>query len=274
VSNTEFNHDKPSHEHDSDFDAGPDEGTMPLGIGGMDEDSSGDGVDAFSDIDGEGKRGVNSGALLLIAVVAVAVVGLFSMRTLTRATAANEQPSDNEQSIESFLSMLQSSKSGDGGGGALKLGADGTRVLDVLNESYASRQVALTDVQRNPFIIWEVTASPEAPRQVGPDPIIQKRLERRTQFEQAARRVELRSVLMGNPPLATINTNIVQVGGTVTVEPEKIVFHVLSISNDGVMIAAEDEELGVRYETTLQIDHERSTRPSQRSTQRGPVRPR
>jgi len=253
------------------------EATMPIGIGAMDDDDSLGAADPFSQADESGKRGLNSGAVLLVAVVLIAIAGLFSMRTLTRASAAHDEPHEAEKSIESFLSMLQSSKS-EGESPNYQLGAEETAVLDVLNESYASRQVALTHVQRNPFIIFEDSAGSDTPsKPSGPDPMEQKREERRKLFAQAAGRLELRSVLMGNTPLATIGTNIVQVGATVVAEPEGVTFTVTTISNDGVQIVAEDKELGVRHESLLTIDRERSrTRRSSphRSHQRGPVRPR
>jgi hypothetical protein len=259
-------------------DADSDESTMPLGIGGTDD---GDGFEAasdFSDVDGQGKRGLNNGAMLVIGVIVAAAIVLFSMKTFVGKSMASDanMPNEVEQSIESFLSMLHSSKSADGHGPAYQIGAEQAAVLDVLNESYASRQVALTDVQRNPFIIFEETIQPTAPSTPrGPDPIKQKQQNRRTLFEQAAGRLEVRSVLMGATPLATIGSNIVQVGGKIIAEPESVSFTVLSISNDGVVIVAEDAELDVRYETTLTINLDRPRRGApQRSNQRGPVRPR
>lgn len=273
MNGNEFNQDE---QHNAGAPDGADENTMPIGIDGMDENEEFGAADGFNDMTGQGKRTLNGGALLLVIVVIIAVAGLFSMRTLTRASAADEAPTEVEQSIESFLSLLQSSKEGDETENKFQIGADEATVLDILNESYASRQVALTDVQRNPFIIFEESAPKETsgkPR--GPDPTEQKRQDRRVLFEQAAGRLELRSVLMGAAPMATINQNIVQVGQSVMAEPENISFRVLEISNDGVVILAEDKELGVKYQTTLTIDREQKRRGSpQRSRRRGPVRPR
>lgn len=247
------------HVSSSDQDMDRDETPMPIGVGGMDDDGF-EGGDMIGTTGEEQKRGVNSGAILLVAVVLIAIAGLFSMRTLTRASAATEAPSEIEQSIESFLSMLNSSQSQqDGKGGQFALGSEEVAVLDVLNESYASRQVALSDVQRNPFILFEngpeVADTPTRP--TGPDPMIQKRKDREALFAQAAGRFELRSVLMGNPALATIGNQIVQVGATVTAEPEDVRFQVIGIESDAVTIVAEDEELGVRHEAVLKIDRER-----------------
>lgn len=274
MNGNEFNQD--GQEYTGDQDAGSDDASMPIGIGGMDGGDAIDGADAFGDIDGEEKRKLNSGALLLVGVVVIAIVGLFSMRTLTRASAAGDGPTEVEQSIESFLTLLQDSKSGEPTPRDFQLGADEAAVLDILNESYASRQVALAHVQRNPFIIFEESGKPDAPSSSrGPDPMVRKRQDRQSLFEQAAGRLEVRSVLMGTTPLATINNTIVQVGGTIVAEPENVTFRVLSISTDSVKVIAEDTELKVKHETTLSIDRDRTNRGvPQRSRQRGPVRPR
>jgi hypothetical protein len=251
---------------------------MPIGIGAEDGSDEVIGDDLFDSGHDGTKRSLNSSALLLAVVVIVAIAGLFSMRTITRASAATDLPNEVEQSIETFLSILQSSQHGGRADGSRSLMADKPGVLEVLNESYVSRQVSLEDVQRNPFIIFEEPANGAAPspmRPVGADPMIQKRADKRALFQQAAGRLELTSVLMGSTPLATINRNIVQVGATVIAEPEGVPFRVVTITSDYVVVAAEDRELDVKHEATLTIDRERARRSTpQRSQPRGPVRPR
>lgn len=190
------------------------------------------------------------GALLLTLVVAVAIAGLFSMRTLTKASAAIDAPSEVEKSIEGFLEMIDQGKK------AEKEDGD-TAVLNVLSESYTKRQVALADVQRNPFIIFERTtdaAAPIKPKQQV-DPRIEQRRNRTDLFERAAGRLHLGSILLGSSPLANINNQVLRVGDsiTVTMQSEEVIFRVLAIEAASVDLVAEDPLLEVRVPVTVNI---------------------
>lgn len=189
------------------------------------------------------------GALLLAAVVAIAIVGLFSMRTLTRATASMDAPTDVEKTIDTFMKMLETNKAGT----THKSGSQAS-VLDVLSESYTQRQVPLTEVQRNPFIIFDRTDAPvtTAPKEEI-DPRVEWRRMRIAQFERASERLRLGSIMMGNNPLANINRQVVRVGESIMVLPDEVLFTVTAIEATSVTLVADDPEYDVKVPITLHL---------------------
>lgn len=227
----------------------PDQPGMPIGVGSF---SAEDGFTTNNQASGT-KRHAGS-ALLLIAVVGLAVAGLFSMRTLTRASASSEGNAEVEQSIESFLETIDQS-SGDADGTGRRRDADGN-VLNVLNESYTERQVPLEDVQRNPFIIFEptVTANDDDGTPTTPtDPREEQRRMRKGEIEQAAGNLQLRSVLMGRTPLATINSEVVRVDDDVTTS-NGTTFTVQWIKSTSVGLVAEEQDLDLSVEIVLELN--------------------
>lgn len=232
-----------NNDHVMNDDGSPgDDSSMPIGTGEFSAESG----FAIGDSAGGGNRHMGS-ALLLTVVVAIAIAGLFSMRTLTRASAAIEPPpSDVEQSIESFLAMIQGSQA--------KKTEEDDGALDVLAASYTQRQVALSDVQRNPFIIVETSESPRTDtRQEDVDPLEEKRRILKSHIDQAAERLMLRSVLMGSDPLANINNQVVRVGDTITVGHDDVMFLVRRITSESVTLVAGDRQLGVKVTVTVNI---------------------
>ncbi len=220
---------------------------MPLGV---DELSSESGFSS-TEFAGSTKRHAG-GALLLTAVVVVAIAGLFSMRTLTRASASIEAPTDVEKSIESFLNMIQSNQADDGG---FHTGENET-VLDILSASYTQRQVALTNVQRNPFIIIETNVdSNQDVRPEPADPIEAKRHALNQRIEAASQRMVLRSVLMGSDPLANIDNQVLRIGDSITVSD--VTFTVKDISSASAKLAVVDKALDVHVDVTLKLRRNR-----------------
>lgn len=191
-----------------------------------------------------------AGALLITIVVAVAIIGLFSMRTLTRASAAVEAPSDLERSIEHFLEMINSGK------GGINKTDEADSVLDVLSESYTQRQVSLSEVQRNPFIIFEGPEAAAASAQETVDPVVEQRRQRLAQFESAGNRLRLNSVLMGSDPLANINNKVLRIGDVLSIAPEDVQFTVVAIDATSVDLIAEDDQLEVKHHVTISIRRE------------------
>lgn len=237
-------------EHDPTLDemSDHDEAAMPIGVG--DFGGAGD-FTTTSEAPSAVKRHAG-GALLLVVVVAVAGVGLFSMRTLTRASAATDEPTEVERSIEKFLDMIQTGKAGN-----VRPNKSTDSVLDVLSESYTQRQVSLEDVQRNPFIIFETADAPVKTPQETVDPIIEKRRVRMTQFERARDRLRLTTVLMGSRPLANINNQVLRVGDSLTIESEDVTFTIIAIEASSVELEAEDSDLDVHLPVTLSIRRDR-----------------
>ena len=261
---------QPSTFEESGDNGSGDDAIMSLGVG--EDFTEGDGLKLGGD--GVEKPRVSSSALVLVAVIAIAVGGLFSMRTLTSATAANDTPSEAEQTIEMFLQVISGeAPGGESGIGSSLLNEPGQEqtVLNILDDSYLARQVSLTNVQRNPFIIFESAAAskdagPSAPS--GPDPREVKREETRTLFEQAGNRIVIRSILMGSTPLANVENRIVGIGDAVVVEPEMVTFRVTEIAVDSVTLVAEDKGLDVRVPVRVVLRRDSSSSPNRNAPPR------
>lgn len=232
----------------SDSDQSDDESSMPIGMGDV---SSGPDLAGLQHE--TPKHRITSGALLIVIVVAIAATGLYSMRTVTRATAFTGGNQEIEQSIESFLKVIGSSDESTTSSAVDSIGNEA--VLRVLTESYVERQVPVEGVQRNPFIILneDVVAPPTGVRDDAGARLERQRRERQAVFEKAAGRLQLRTVLLGSTPLANVNNKIVRVGESITVLPEDVEFHVASISADSVTLLAEDPSLDLVLEFGLNL---------------------
>jgi hypothetical protein len=229
-----------------------DPGTMPLGV-----DSDFDATEMVEFTSVGRKPKFNSGAVLLVAVIVTALAGLYSMRTLTRATAATtSKGSEIEKSIESFLKLATGGRARDEAQPTNSTASDKT-VLEVLSGSYADRQVPLEKVQRNPFLLLEDPTLPRPVTAPKVDARAQLRRDRQALFEQAAGRFRVRSVMMGREPLATVDNRVVRVGDEITAVPENVLFRVTAIETDTVVLVAEDEELDLRVEATLRLRRDR-----------------
>ncbi len=234
-------------------DESADDVTRPLGTGSFAIDPAMGGESA------KGSIKLRSSSIVLGVVVVLAVAGLFSMRTLAKVTAVVSGNQEMEQVIEEFLNssagrsvLLLSAPSGDAV-------AKSNQVLEVLNETYTERQVPLSDVQKDPFLLFDskpVVEDTSGKNNNGPSQIEQQRSQRRDQLAAIASRLSLKSVLMGDVPLANINGQIVRPGEIITVMPERQEFEVLSITSESVKLAASDLTLGVRIEVEVTINRE------------------
>lgn len=230
--------------------------TMPLGTGNFADETA---IDPLAGA--QNRRKLGGGGLLIFAVVLIALAGLFSMRKLTQVTAASPIDSDIEKTIEEFINSV-----GGGTGQPQKLdGIAGAmndeRVLAILSESYTERQVALQDVQKNPFIIDQVAPAftpdvddPDTTASDQKDRWRQMRSDRRAQIEQAGQGLHLKSVVDGAVPLAIIEGRIVRVGDTFTAGPSRITFRVDAISTSAVNLVAEAPELDLAVTVTLTLE--------------------
>jgi hypothetical protein len=227
--------------------------TMPLGTGEFADDTA---LDPLAGA--QTRRKIGGGGLLIFAVVLIALAGLFSMRKLTQVTAASPIDRDIEKTIEEFISSV-----GGADGEPEKLEGfasflDDARVLNILSVSYTERQVALQDVQKNPFIIDQLTPQPERldPGPVGPDDgdRLRRMRDRQVQIEQAGRSLHLKSVVDGAVPLAIIEGQIVRVGDLVTAGPSAIAFRVDAISTSAVRLVAEAPEFNLAVTVTLTLE--------------------
>jgi hypothetical protein len=233
----------------------PQDVTMPLGTGEFGDPA---GVDLLAGA--TARKSFNTGSVLVIAVVLIAVGGLFSMRMLAQVTAATAIDADIETTIEDFL---QTALGTEGSAGAQDGAASHKdNVIAVLKETYSEQQVPLHDVQRDPFVIYETASGgttlpaydPTADELARRERQFQQEREaRRLQFEQAGGTLRVKSVLGGGNPLANINGDVVRVGDVLHAGPDQIEFRVTAISTASVDLVAEDERYDLAVTVTLHV---------------------
>lgn len=226
-----------------------DDKSMPMGIGDMNDQQ---GLDLLANT-GERKK-VNAGSLVLAFVVILAGIGVFSMRALSHVGGATGGRSDVESTIEKFL-LGVSGASKDPKNPSILTATD-TSIIEVLSDnSYTQRQVPLTNVHRNPFIIEGDAVPLEA--KPATDPMVKKQADRRAQFEQAGARLQLKSIVMSNVPLAIVSGKIVRMGDQIVSDSDNIAFRVAEITADAVTVVAEDEALDVTVPVKLVLKRDR-----------------
>ncbi len=196
---------------------------------------------------GETKKKIDTGSLLIVVVILVAVGGLFSMRTLARI--AMPAPLDPEK--EKLLNEYDPSK----------ISSIESGVWNDLKSDFTLSHVPLDGVSRNPFIIWE----PEEPVAIDTrDPLAdnqkiweQKREERQKFLEAQSKRFVLQMVLLGARPLANMNDQIVRVGETIKLDENSPEFRVAAIRADSVKLVTEDESYELVFEATIVLLRDR-----------------
>ena len=228
----------------------------PLGTGAFAaEDGDLDGLD-----DGLAKKR-RTGPLILIAVVLLAVGGLFCMHALSKITGAFEGNSEIEATITKFLNSVTGTELGNSAGSARDLVASHRAVVDILSDDYTDLQIPLSDVQFNPFVLdrgAQPISQPEV--DLGDDDdrrLERKRAKRRETILSAAGSLRLKSVIMGRTPLANISGSIVRIGEVVSVDHEEVDFHVTAIMNDSVTITANEPQLTLKVDVVLKLDQGR-----------------
>jgi hypothetical protein len=205
-------------------------------------------------------RKLNGSVVLIVAVVLIAVAGLFSMRKLAQVTAAAVADTDAASKIETFLKSRTGTPDGSGEMQPSTLVLEEAEVLNVLSATYSERQVPLRDVQKNPFMIF----LPEAIKveTQNNDPAITEDPEARFREAQAARRttieitgsrMELKSIMSGSNPLANIDGAVYRIGETVEAPNSDVVFRVDSIESGKVVLVAEEPGLELSVKVTLSI---------------------
>jgi hypothetical protein len=203
------------------------------------------------------KRRVSAGTIILLLVVLLAAVGLYSMRSLAIAIAAGAKSDKGlEETIETFLTSL----SGNEGrpGEALVVGPeDGAG--EVLVDDRTEMQVALSDVQKNPFVLPIDEPQTDAPAPVNTDTeegrlaaeLAAAQNDQRIACEKAAAKLRLIMIMGGSNPMASISGKIVRVGDALFDERLGVEFLVASISEGAVTLTSSKEAIQFAFETTL-----------------------
>lgn len=232
-------------------DTGGDPGeSVPGELGGFNADP---GVDVLAKEGSAKKR--RTGALVLILVVGLALGGLFAMHTLAKVSAAGGGDTDTEMTIENFLRTVSGDASSNPGTSGGDLVNKHRSVLDVLHDDYTSQQVALSDVQRNPFVLVQPRVTPDMPPET--TGLETKQAERKAEIENAAGHLRLKSIIMGSNPLANVNGRFVRLDEMIAVQNKGIAFRVANISSDTITLVAEDTDLELTVVTVLYLKRDR-----------------
>lgn len=207
--------------------------------------------------DGKSSSKFASGPLLIILVVLIAGAGLFSMRTLGRVSAAGDMNNDLEATIEAFLSGSASGSGNREETSVTELVERNKKVLSVIEKANLDRQFSALDLQRNPFIIESLRSidpgeEPDPSSQAGAI-LEQRRSQRKSELEDAIKKLSIKSILMGSQPLANINNKVLTEGDTVDLKIEGAVFHITKIQNASVTVKGEDESLNVSVTVDLSL---------------------
>lgn len=217
------------------------------------------GDDAFG-VSGEEDASSNrySGALLIVLVVAIAAAGLFSMRTLSRVSAAGDMNSDLEMTIEAFLKGASGAGADNDNTSVSELVERNQQVLDVIRNSDLNRQTSALDLQRNPFIIESLRAISEEVDESTPADQAgaireQKRKQREAQLTQAIKQVRIKSILMGSQPLANIGNKVVTEGDVIDLKVDGATFRVVNIQSAAITIEGTDQALDVSVQIDVQL---------------------
>ncbi len=231
------------------------EATVPLGTGAFEAEDG----DLYL-LDGSGKKR-RTGPLVLIAVVVLAVAGLFCMHTLAKITAAARGDTAIEKTIDLFLSSVSRSQAGSSSQSAGELVRSHRAVVDVLSDDYTALQIPLADVQFNPFVIQrDAQLVHQAVSDPGDDEsrrLERSRAKRREEIESACHSLRLKSVIMGSVPLANLSGLIVRLGEVVPIETEGIEFRVTSITHDSITLTANEPSLKLKVDVVLELDRGR-----------------
>lgn len=223
-------------------------GQLPLGSGGFGE---ADGPASFED-DTPNSR-INSGAVIIAIVILTASASVIGMRAVSKSAGAEiaKGNTEVESQIESFLDTLTTSEQNTS---ATKVSE--ASVMKVLSTPYSEHQIPLEDVKKNPFITNpdDVSTDPDENNSKNSQTAWeQQRTDMIAQYQAAADRIVVSSIMGGSSPLANINGKYVRIGDTLSVEPDSMLFTIKSISGGIVTLYAEVKEFDFKSTYTISM---------------------
>jgi hypothetical protein len=169
----------------------------------------------FGDAKGPGKL-MSQGTMVLVALLVVAGLVIYAMRTVQNGGTSGNK--DVDAKIEQALAKISQpyALSGDDAlapGNTAKLFKDTQEIVEEFSNDPAKREVPIDYVKKNPFVM-PTTATPEAPVGAGPARPDENALAIK-KLQAELKNLKLQSVMGGNRPVAIIDGELVQPGGTV-----------------------------------------------------------
>lgn len=234
-----------SNEHTSAM-PGEDERQMPL--------SFEDGKESITVAAGSSRRRFGFGTVLFTSVAVIAVVSLFSMRAIGRASASPGAGSDAETLVDKFLTEREGKSEG----------AFGSALLDV--DGLTRNRIPAEELKKNPFIlvgeemVLQVNTAPgtamriDMPTSSQDDGNRSRNLGWDSMCAVAAAQAHVQSAMVSSNPansMAHVNGQVLRVGETLTVNGSNIVFTIKEITKDGIVLRAWNDDL--QREATFRI---------------------
>jgi len=191
-------------------------------------------------------------AILLVTVFAGGLAAIVIMRSLTGGLGQVMADTGIEEAMSGFLDFMRD------GVAELKKskGIQGDPFADLVTDQYAAMQVPADNLRSNPFVTpWTVTTNtnfaPESAMSV-----TQRRRIRRLELEDLGETCDIQSVMTGTNPIATINEQVVQIGGALDLEDPDAVCILREVNADSVVIEATDENIGMSVMLTISLRRE------------------
>ncbi len=201
------------------------------------------------------RRRFGFGSLVFASVAVVAVVSLFSMRTIGQSGAAVIAQSDAGKLVETFLKEQGAAKQADG------LPAD---LLD--SEAYAALRIEKDELTKDPFVlagetvvtIDPVTAGESAPIVAGESPEARRSAQIEgwnTIIDAGTLEIRVQSVMYSarGASVTSVNGKLLKVGDTLTTLKTAVEYRVDAIEQGAVRFRARHETLGVERVVTVPV---------------------
>lgn len=203
-----------------------------------------------------GGKKLSGGTMIIVAVVVIAVGGLYSMNLLAKATAAAKLDAQVEDTIDRFI---------EGFGDGVRVTEDdhfvnfapGDGVDEVLSEDRTRKQVPLEELQKNPLVIWRNGGEVPPPTHKNAVKALVADCEsQRAQLQQICSRLRLKSVVEGSKPMALLEDKVVRVGDSFTAGTTGIKLKVESIATDHIVVSGAAPKCDVRQINTSELTPE------------------
>jgi hypothetical protein len=165
---------------------------------------------------GGGRKALSQGTMVLIALLAVAALVVFTLRTTQRNVGGDTKEVDAK--IEQALAKIANPKSLASDdplapGNTAKLFRDTDSIVAELANDPASKEVPIDYVKKNPFVMPTFASADQGTPGADAPRVDDSAVTRKLQAE--LKNLKLQSVMGGNRPVAIIDGELVQPGGTV-----------------------------------------------------------
>lgn len=201
-----------------------------------------DGKEAITVAAGASRRRLGFGAMLFTGVAAIAVVSLFSMRAIGRASATTTPPSEAEALIATWLKDRE--------------GKSESKCDPLQPDTYNKFQIPREQLVKNPFILAgeemvlrsasSTATKIESKTNTNDDRPIVRSASWEQNAAAAAGTIRVQSAMVSSiaaNSMAHINGQVLRVGETLSIDGANMMFTVKEVTPDGVVLRTYSDEL-------------------------------